>query len=293
MLKDNLQNTDKGFIPKLACIIIVYFGRFPAWMPAYLESCKWNKNFDFLIFSDANFAYANIPKNVTIAPLTLEQFNNIYLRSFPNNKPIKFHYKLCDLKPIYGILFHEYIKNYPFFWWGDLDVIYGNIEKYLTDEMLKQEVISFHWRHISGHLCLVQTKLAKILYLAFPDWSEKVNFDRHVGLDEPAHLEGVSYYAQESFNTPWSEIISWTNGEFVFPSEWYWENGVLTNDLDGTRDFPYLHFMQWRRGNTGQRNKDRFRKLFHLQWYNKANVFHMEPEDVKWGFKINKKGFFK
>jgi hypothetical protein len=30
-----------------------------------------------------------------------------------------------------------------------------------------------------------------------------------------------------------------------YPQRWFWQNGRLTNELDGGREFLYLHFMRW------------------------------------------------
>jgi hypothetical protein len=49
----------------------------------------------------------------------------------------------------------------------------------------------------------------------------------------------------EAFSTPHGRI-PWTDGSFNFPNRWLWREGRLTNDLDGTREFPYFHFIGWK-----------------------------------------------
>ncbi|WP_371417607.1 DUF6625 family protein [Anabaena sp. UHCC 0187] len=33
-------------------IIIVYFGQWPVWFPAFLESCRYNSSVNWLFFTD-------------------------------------------------------------------------------------------------------------------------------------------------------------------------------------------------------------------------------------------------
>jgi len=51
----------------------------------------------------------------------------------------------------------------------------------------------------------------------------------------------------EAFTTPYARI-PWINGAYDFPQEWQWVNGHLTNDRDGARQFPYFHFVVWKKG---------------------------------------------
>lgn len=50
-------------------------------------------------------------------------------------------YKLCDFKPTYGLIFSEYIAKYDFWGMGDIDVIYGNIRDFITEDVLNNNDI--------------------------------------------------------------------------------------------------------------------------------------------------------
>lgn len=45
-------------------------------------------------------------------------------------------YKLCDFRPAYGYIFAEYLTQYDFWGHCDNDVIFGNIRKFITDDIL-------------------------------------------------------------------------------------------------------------------------------------------------------------
>jgi hypothetical protein len=92
---------------------------------------------------------------VRIVNSTLEQFN--LWASERLGLPISIHepYKLCDLKPAYGVIFADYLSGYDFWGNADIDVIYGNIRSFLTEELLsKYDVISSRKEYLAGHLTL-------------------------------------------------------------------------------------------------------------------------------------------
>lgn len=45
-------------------------------------------------------------------------------------------YKLCDYKPAYGYIFEEYLSSYKFWGHCDIDTIMGNLNKYITNDLL-------------------------------------------------------------------------------------------------------------------------------------------------------------
>ena len=42
-------------------------------------------------------------------------------------------YKLCDLKPAYGYIFNNLLKDFDYWGYSDLDLLFGNL-----DELLKK-----------------------------------------------------------------------------------------------------------------------------------------------------------
>jgi hypothetical protein len=45
-------------------------------------------------------------------------------------------YKLCDYRPTYGEVFEDDIEGYDFWGYCDVDLIFGNIRKFITDDIL-------------------------------------------------------------------------------------------------------------------------------------------------------------
>ena len=250
------------------CFIIPYFGQWPFWFPFFIESCRNNPSINWILHSDCGIP-ENAPENVVFIDTS---FDN-YCRRVSASLAIDFSptnpYKLCDLKPALGFVHKDELEEYDFWAFGDLDLVYGNLRKYFSTERLAQkDIFSTHRRRISGHLCLVRntTKMRKS-FMEVPNWKNLLENKRHLTFDESAFSrlfvrhknwpDWLSNLAKpinswtrrteniEAFSTP-NAGLAWTDGSRNFPENWYWIDGTLTNDRDGSREFPYLHFLAWK-----------------------------------------------
>ena len=77
------------------------------------------------------------PQNVKLIFKTLEEISAAASEKLGFVVNINYPYKLCDFKPAYGFLFPELIKGYDFWGHGDIDVVYGNIRDFITDEVMQ------------------------------------------------------------------------------------------------------------------------------------------------------------
>ena len=118
-----------------------------------LESMRYNSKVDFVIINiledikTSNHTFKNhlkhhynrIPinkNNIHVHEITIRDFS--YLVYSKLNIPVHHHmnsswyYKMCDYKPTLAYLFPEYLKKKDFLYWGyaDLDLIWGNITKF-------------------------------------------------------------------------------------------------------------------------------------------------------------------
>lgn len=110
------------------CIIIVYFGKFNKNIDIFFESCKRNSSIDWLVFTDNEYTDE---KNIRFIKSTLDDINYLIKENIGKEYSVFTPYKLCDLRPLYGTLFFDYIKNYDYWGYCDTDVVCGNIAKYL------------------------------------------------------------------------------------------------------------------------------------------------------------------
>lgn len=252
------------------CFLIPYFGRWPFWMPLFLESCRRNPDIDWLLFSDCGLP-EGLPENVRVEPIDYASYCAQVSARLGINFAPENPYKLCDLKPALGYVHQEHLKGYDFWAFGDLDLIYGRLREYFTTARLaRYDLYSTHARRVSGHLCLIRnTDTMRRAFMRMPRWQERLTDQTHHALDEGAFsrlflwrknfpdplfklvglfnpLRRRSEFV-EAFSTP-DGCIPWLDGSFDFPRRWFWKEGQLSNDRDAAREFPYFHFAIWKRG---------------------------------------------
>jgi hypothetical protein len=110
----------------------------------------------------------------------------------------------------------------------------------------------------------------------------------HKELDEDIEkvIDKKSCYYGESFSTPGlKSFLPWVDGTFVYPTEWYWNKGVLKNNKDSDMEFLYLHVMVWKGGTC--------RFFGGGQWERLRKIVHVDYKEAPNGWKINKRGIFK
>lgn len=250
--------------------LIPYFGKWPFWMPFFLESCRQNPDINWHFFTDCGTP-DNVPANTRFQALSFTE----YCRQVSDRLDIDFSptsaYKLCDLKPALGLVHQESIHGYDFWGFSDIDLIYGQLRDYFTDTRLaRRDLFSTHERRVSGHLCLIRnTPSMRHSFQQVPNWASLIAGEEHVAFDEGPYsrlfirlkrwpqplrhllLQGNPLYRRseftEAFSTP-NGRIRWHDGSLNFPKRWTWCQGRLTNDRDGSREFPYIHFIAWKWG---------------------------------------------
>lgn len=251
------------------CFVIPYFGQWPFWFPLFLESCRHNSDINWLIYSDCGTPN-NTPDNVQIIATEFSTYCDRVSRTLGISFSPATPYKLCDLKPALGLIHEAELKGFDFWAFGDLDVIYGNIRQHFsTDRLAHHELFVTHARRVSGHCCLFRnTALMREAFANVPDWRQLLANPKHQWFDESAFSRLFIRWKNwpdnlrrivkpfgrwtrvidnlEAFSTP-NARVPWIDGTCNFPAEWTWRQGRLTNSDDGNREFPYLHFVAWKK----------------------------------------------
>lgn len=124
-----------------------YFGKLPNTFPMFLKSCQINKDFNWLIVTDDTTKY-DYPENVTRVKMTFEQIVKLFEEKLGMKIALNSPMKLCDFRPIYGIAFEKYLTGYSF--WGscDLDLVFGNLNHFITNKMLEKYDKIFELGHL-------------------------------------------------------------------------------------------------------------------------------------------------
>lgn len=129
-------------------IIIPYFGKLPNYFPLFLKSAEFNRNIDFIFYTDQEIKSESpniIVKNVTFLDLK-SKIESLFDFEISLEGP----YKLCDYRPAFGEIFSSDLLNYDFWGHCDVDMILGDIKTYVNDNILDEYDKVFEY----GHLCL-------------------------------------------------------------------------------------------------------------------------------------------
>jgi len=168
-------------------LIIPYFGKWPEWMDLYLYSCSKQKGIDFLFYTDCD-----IPQKVYENTI----FHSVSFASYcdfvSQKLSIDFHpraaYKLCDLKVFYGIVHEEELRQYEWWGFGDIDLVYGDLGLLLNKHNLeKYDLLTTHVDRIAGHFTVMrrESKYTK-LCMEILNRKQLLCDDINHGIDENA-----------------------------------------------------------------------------------------------------------
>lgn len=233
-------------------ILIPYFGQWPVWIDFFIESCRWNRSIEWILFHDGP-PPQNRCKNVRHVEIGFEAYKSLVAETLDIPFDPQDPYKLCEVRPALPLIHRDLVAGYDFVGFGDLDVVYGDIRRFYDDRLLASyDLFSAHSDRISGHFCLMRN--CDELVNAFrqvPRWQKPFLSPENTGFDERAFynlfvhprrrllkkppLNSVRCYFREAYSTP----------GITDRMRWYWKDGRLRNEYYPHHEFMYLHFMSW------------------------------------------------
>lgn len=232
-------------------LIVCYYGKFPQWMNIWLKSCELNSDIDFMIVTDIKID--DLPSNVTILNMSFKELKKHFSDTLGFQVSLENPYKLCDYKPVYGKAFQKELEGYEFWGCCDIDLIWGRLRDFITDDILENYDLIGKY----GHLMIYRNNQemnelfmqsgGMFSYKTVFINSDNYSFDEMSGMDLIAHRMRVKQYralkianASPSYNrfkiagtTAEKEFFVWKEGKILRVSG---ENKVKTEE------FAYLHF---------------------------------------------------
>lgn len=189
--------------------VIPYIGKLPEYFPFWLKTCANNPTVDFLLFIDDTAKY-DYPFNVKVTICSFDELKARFQKLFDFPIALERPYKFCDFKPVYGEAFAEELKGYDFWGHCDVDLFWGDIRNFLTEEILsKYEYIYTH-----GHCCLYRNRSdVNAWYRTLPDngyqkWQEVFQNQKSCAFDEWAgHVGGgVAHIFTSNGKIPYNKV---------------------------------------------------------------------------------------
>lgn len=239
-------------------VLVIWFGKLPPYFPVWLASAEQNADVDFFFLSDQEVVIKS--SNVHVVKTTLQQ--EVKRISEKTGETIDVHspYKFCDLRPFFGIAYQDdYLKDYDFWGYCDIDLAFGDIRKFLTDEVLEKHERLYEW----GHFSLIRNneKMNRMYYLPGSLYSldetlrkpVKVTAEEHHGLNRICAKNDIKWYRAVDFADFWtcySDLILWHDQKNYDHQVFYWENGHVFRAYIGadgavqTDEYVYIHWQK-------------------------------------------------
>ena len=149
------------------------------------ESALRNPSVDFMFFTDAEVEPAN---NIIVNKMQFEVFRNYIQNVFDFPIVLDRPYILCDFKPAYGESLQQYISKYDYWGYGDLDVVYGDIRTFLTDEVLSNHKFFLGFGHLTLYHNDEETNsYYKVIKYGYQDYRKSLSTREQTFFDEYDH----------------------------------------------------------------------------------------------------------
>ncbi|MBU6367008.1 MAG: hypothetical protein KJT01_12425 [Gemmatimonadetes bacterium] len=145
---------------------IPWYGPWPRWWTLFCESCRHNPSIDFLVFTD-NPEPPGLPPNIRVRPMSRDAMQGRVRELVHEEYTLRGAHKLCDFRPFFGLLFADHLREYAFWGYCDVDVVFGDLSKAISPEHLREvDVYSPYDRYLVGH-CTVLRNTPSINHLCF------------------------------------------------------------------------------------------------------------------------------
>ncbi len=283
---------------KKVAIIIPYFGKWPEWFELYLTSLSKNPQLDVIFYTDIPTyeIKIDIPSNAIFHKISFNSFCELVSKKLNIDFSPQMPYKLCDLKPFYPTIFQNELNKYDYVGWGDIDLVYGDLDAFLYDKFDKYDVISTHCDRFSGHFCLLKNDndlIKKVFNI--PNWQNILVDHKHHGIDETLltdiflpdmNIPRRIFHKMGGYSGFLGGIICWLLGNLVHkyhpniymkemwttpkpPRGTYIWDGIKLYD-NHKKELPYLHFLFFK--------KTQYLKNNNRYWHNK--FYHLTYNDI-------------
>lgn len=245
------------------CLVLPFWGIWPPYFSLFFQSLR-GKCLDVLFVSDLD-----VPNSLDVPNFHVKKMSFDGMKHLAEEKlqtPIKLTVirKLCDLKPFYGKIFEEDLRNYAYWAFGDCDLIYGSLFNQVLQELMSRnyDFCSFREKWVSGGFSLIRnTERMRNLYLELDGWREALATPKHLALDEVRSwwnykaLELNRYSVEDIRRTEgdcWTALIWRTPDLSVFKSNVICEDAltyrVIEKKADGSlfcdsKEIPIFHYI--------------------------------------------------
>ena len=241
--------------------IIPYFGKLPYYFDLWLNTCKYNSEITWIMFTDDRTPH-DYPQNVKVNYIEFGELVERVKSHYDFGINLSDPYRICDFKVAYGEIFAPELKKYDFWGYCDIDLMWGNIRKFITDDILA----SYDKIGFQGHMTLYRNNSevnaryrlpidGKYVYKEVFASSKNEYFDES-GISDIYRAYDIPFYSKVHFAN--ISPLAWSFYLRYFPQSddyknkhqiFTWKNGELKriythNNKIFCEEFMYIHFLR-------------------------------------------------
>ena len=273
-------------------IICPYFGKLPKNYNYTFESMGNNSFIDWFVFTNDDVENPTY-KNIRLVKMNFDDVRKIINKKIGTN--INLVYKLCDYKPLYGIIFDNYLKPYDYWGYCDLDMIFGDLKKFITDDVLSKNDKIYDLGHFSIYK---NRKELNRIYLDFNLFNIDIKkilsddhiyvldetYENHISINELIEKKGYKIYRNrtdfEDISILHKNLFVYNKGVKDYKTYYEFNKGILSrrslNNKKIQENVAYVHFQK--------------RDFNVIDNYKDGKCFYILPKKI--GYSINKDDFY-
>lgn len=272
------------------CLLLPFYGKWPSFLNLFLESCKYNDWIDFVFLTDL-IPPDGAPRNVYYHKLSFKELNSLFREKLNFDFELANPYKLCDLRPAFGVVFEDYLKAYDFWGFGDIDLVFGEIRSFVNLKALQQyDVLCFRKEWCSGSFSIFRNcDSINLLFLREPRHKNIFKDPEFRGFDECGKLflevkNGLDLLDEQFVPPNFTTILlnAQRNGEVTIHFKTLIKESIRSGEL-----------LCWEKGKLYSVNSGKEYLLFHyVMEKKKYSFFFPQWLNVPIRFYIDDTGFF-
>lgn len=243
-----------------ALLILPYFGPLPNYADLFFRTCAANPTVNWLLVTDQSVDASRLPENVAVKRTTFSALKRGIDAAVGFETALNSPYKLCDFRPAYGQIFLDDIAGFDLWGHCDLDILLGDVRRFLTPEILT----GYAKVLIHGHFSLYRNseEVNRYFLLETPDVSFRraattagpVAFDEFGGIKRILEHHRIPVFRDDRMLADIDQHVYrliaecppnhryqcfyWEDGRVM---RRYWEGGHL-----GTQEYLYIHLQKRR-----------------------------------------------
>lgn len=185
------------------CIITCFWGEWPEYFSYFLGTAGRNSLVNFILFTD-NELPVNSFKNISKVEMSMHEFQKLSSEKLGFNIEFSDPYKTCDFKPLFGFIFKEHLKEYDYWGFCDIDIIFGDLDIRMY-ELLEDapDILSTYKEFIAGPFSIFKNSdYINELFKNCPDYKHILQDPTHRAFDENiarSSIQGFSLKKSLSF----------------------------------------------------------------------------------------------